>query len=128
VTATAGSLSIGTGGAARYVGSLAGSAYLRDREERAEAEEASTLAERWDAGSPEKERHLGAGVRVRTAGGGGALGSVGGVLAGAAVRGLGISTPNGEARAYLGDIHSRLPDWEEGRVMAEAYWDNVNWM
>jgi hypothetical protein len=31
-------------------------------------------------------------------------------------------------RYLLGEIHARLPDWDEGRAMAEAYWDHVNWM
>lgn len=75
VSATAGSLSISSGGAARYVGSLAGSAYLRDR---------------GDGKQKDKE--------------------------------------NGSSQRPLDYHYSRLPDWDEGRGMIDAYWDHVNWM
>lgn len=107
VSATAGSLSIGTGGETRYVGSLAGSAYLRDRRSPPSAGSA------YDAGS--------AGMAL----GGGPPGSSGSANSGAGRQRRDVHGGGGDP---LADLRSRLPPWDEGRSMAEAYWDHVNWM
>jgi hypothetical protein len=112
------------------VGSLAGSAYLRDRDE-----VGGERNEDDDRREMERERRASVAVSI----------SGSGVLGGAAVRRLGMNGIDGVngingingyghhhggrgERYLLGEIHARLPDWDEGRAMAEAYWDHVNWM
>ncbi len=117
---TLGTLTIGSEGEARFVGSFAGSEYLRDGEgdggDGEYVEDPVNLAtppfaanEQWTRQAESQPRFAQTHIEM------GLLDSI--------VPGHSGSAIDIEA------LQDQLPEWEtEGRMLVESYWENVNWM
>ncbi|ORY28500.1 fungal-specific transcription factor domain-domain-containing protein [Naematelia encephala] len=113
-----GTLTLGAEGGARYVGSFAGSAYLRDQDE-----EAGGLGIKSVLGSGRKESSS-QGDDFNGPGHGSGLNS-GPWSFRLPMAEVTVDQDLGQLEA----LRSRLPVWEsEGRPLVQAYWDNVNWI
>jgi hypothetical protein len=112
VESTFGTLTIGSAGEARFVGSFAGSEYLRDGEDKHDhlPTPPPTSIDSFDIPSrpqPPAATYAEGGIALQDS-----------LIAG------------GVGAFY--DLHAlrrELPDWEaEGESLCNSYWDNVNWM
>lgn len=131
VESTFGTLTIGDAGEARFVGSFAGSEYLRDGEEGGQRDNGN--------GSGHANRSGGTNGRLPTP----PPTSVEGfqvpqqrpIQQPATYAEGGLALQDSFIAGGVGSIYDlealrrELPDWEnEGRRICESYWDNVNWM
>lgn len=148
-----GTLTIGTEGQARFVGSFAGSEYLREAGGGVEDEgEASTNAEQGDNSTRSESRNRRNEASLAVAGEGGMFtppssannpnGSFPAIqprptrrsaISPYASGGLALADSfmaGGVGAIYdIEGLRRELPDWEtEGRELCESYWENVNWM
>jgi hypothetical protein len=121
-----GTLTIGTEGEAKFVGSFAGSEYLRNGDDGSEPdspmEQRSGMQARQmgqTATPPASATDWGKrGEGPRAAYAEGGLPLMDSVIAG-----------GGSGTYDLEVLRKKLPDWEtEGKGLVESYWDNVNWM
>jgi hypothetical protein len=117
-----GTLTIGAEGEARFVGSFAGSEYLREGEDRngesPEEQVEASISLRTPPAAARKEWHehtQALHLEARPANGGLPLDAI---------------LPYGRGDSVdIESLREQLPDWcLEGRVLVESYWYNVNWM
>jgi len=118
-----GTLTIGSNGEAHFVGSFAGSEYLRDGDA-SQAEAGSPIQVSTNLRGPsdntqERWTTQASTMPLRTAWYGSG-------------RFLPLQPANllgGLVKPDIKRLRQQLPDWEmEGRSMVESYWENVNWM
>lgn len=117
VESTFGTLTIGDAGEARFVGSFAGSEYLRD------GEDGNRLSNNGRLPTPPPTSVGGFQVPLRQ------------IQEPATYAEGGLALQDSFIAGGIGSVYDlealrrELPDWEnEGRRVCESYWDNVNWM
>lgn len=110
-----GTLTISAEGKARFVGSFAGSEYLREGED----------SEGSGDGSEDEKKRLGMGLATPPP-----SASVLHIQSAAPASGLlKALTSRDEPFLDIETLRHKLPDWEtEGRALTESYWENVDWM
>lgn len=106
-----GTLTIGRGGEARFVGSFAGSEYLKEAEN-----------------DEEGDKGLGNGLPTPPA-----TAVTAGFRFGSGQERSGPTAPGITIGGYMDGVDvdglkGLLPDWEEARELVQNYWDNVSWM
>jgi hypothetical protein len=133
-----GTLTISKEGEARFVGSFAGSEYLREEEDGAKGDQAGSGQQATDntAGRPQRSQRDGNDVGLVTppatahqtvfSQDAPDLTSDGQGLTDLLLGGIFAS---GDIKQSMNLLRQQLPEWDtEGRLLAASYWENVNWM